>query len=87
VRDRFLHRHGNRLTVDGDLVIHSQRYRDQGRNVADCLEKLRSMIVAVAVPPKKRRPTKPTFASQQRRREAKVLNSRKKQSRRSVSDE
>jgi len=69
------------------LIIHSQRYRDQGRNVADCLEKLRSMILAVAVAPKKRRPTKPTFASQQRRREAKVLHSRKKQSRRSVGDD
>jgi ribosome-associated protein len=87
VKARFLHRHGNRLTVDGQLIIHSQRYRDQGRNVADCLEKLRSMILAVAVAPKKRRPTKPTFASQQRRREAKVLHSRKKQSRRSVGDD
>ena len=87
VKERFLHRHGNRLTTEGELVIHSQRYRDQGRNVTDCLEKLRSMILAVAVPPKKRRPTKPTYASEQRRREAKVLHSRKKQSRRAIGDD
>jgi ribosome-associated protein len=87
VKERFLHRHGNRLTIEGELIIHSQRYRDQGRNVADCLEKLRSMILAVAVPPKKRRPTKPTYASEQRRREAKVLHSRKKQSRRAIADD
>jgi ribosome-associated protein len=87
VKQRLLERHANRLTTEGELIIHSQRYRDQGRNVADCLEKLRSMILAVAAPPKRRRPTKPTFASQQRRREAKVLHSRKKQARRATGDD
>ena len=87
VKLRLLERHGNRLTTDGELIINSQRYRDQGRNVADCLEKLREMILAVAVAPKRRRATKPTYASQQRRREGKVLQSRKKQARRSVGDE
>ena len=83
VKQRFLERHSNRITAAGELVLNSQRYRDQGRNVADCLEKLRSMLLEVAVAPKKRRPTRPTFASEQRRREAKSLQSRKKQSRRS----
>jgi ribosome-associated protein len=82
VRQRFLQRHGNRITAAGELVINSQKYRDQGRNVADCLEKLREMLLAVAVAPKKRRPTRPTLASQQRRRENKSLQSKKKQSRR-----
>ena len=87
VKQRLLERHGNRLTTEGELIIHSQRYRDQGRNVADCLEKLREMILAVAIAPKKRRPTKPTYAAQQRRREAKSLQSRKKQNRRVIGDE
>src|SRR5438132_7573531 len=53
VRARFLARFGGRLTGEGYLVITSQRNRDQGRNAADCLEKLREMLLAVATAPKK----------------------------------
>ena len=38
-------------TPQGEVVIHSQRYRDQGRNREDCLEKLRQLILAVRHPP------------------------------------
>ena len=41
VRERFLRRFASRLTTEGELLINSQRYRDQGRNADDCLEKLR----------------------------------------------
>src|SRR5438552_5737786 len=44
VRDRFLTRYGNRLTGEGELVISSQRYRDQGRNISDCLEELAALL-------------------------------------------
>src|SRR5438093_10330945 len=50
VRERFLARFGRRLTQLGEIIVVSQRYRDQGRNVADCLAKLRAMLSAVAVP-------------------------------------
>ena len=60
VRQRFVARFGRRLTGEGELVLSSQRYRDQGRNVADCLEKLKSMLAAVAARPVVRKPTKPT---------------------------
>ena len=82
VRQRFLAKYGNRVTGDGDLVLQSQRFRDAGRNVADCLEKLRAMLAEVAVAPKKRKPTKPTRASVRRRLEDKRKRSEKKQSRR-----
>jgi len=82
VRQRFLAKHGNRVTGDGDLVLQSQRFRDAGRNVADCLEKLRAMLAEVAVAPKKRKPTKPTRASVRRRLDDKRKRSEKKQSRR-----
>lgn len=52
LRDRFLATYHRRITVDGDVVIQSQRYRDQPRNRADCLEKLRQMILSVRYPPK-----------------------------------
>ncbi|HEY9777768.1 MAG TPA: alternative ribosome rescue aminoacyl-tRNA hydrolase ArfB [Planktothrix sp.] len=78
VRERFVQRFGNRLTVEGELVISSQRYRDQAGNVQDCLDKLQEMLAAVAVAPVKRRPTRPTLASKTRRVTAKREQSQKK---------
>src|SRR5687767_7971779 len=65
VRLRFIQRYRRRMTDTGDVLISSQRYRDQARNVDDCLEKLREMILAVAQPPRVRRKTKPSRASKQ----------------------
>ena len=87
VRQRFVARHRRRVTSGGDLLITSQRFRDTGRNVADCLEKLRAMLAEVAVPPKRRKPTRPTRASVRRRLEEKRKQSRKKQLRRRPDDE
>lgn len=81
VRDRFVSRYGRRIAADGKLLINSQRYRDQKQNVTDCLDKLRELILSVATPPKKRRPTKPSKGSKVRRRKAKEVNSKKKQMR------
>ncbi|HEX3871744.1 MAG TPA: alternative ribosome rescue aminoacyl-tRNA hydrolase ArfB, partial [Pirellulales bacterium] len=85
VRDRFLERYRSRLTTAGDLIVTSQRYRDQGRNVDDCLEKLRLMIATVAVAPVKRKKTRPSRASVERRLDEKRAVSQKKQRRRSDS--
>lgn len=84
VRARFLEKFKNRLTSAGDVIISSQRYRDQARNAADAREKLGAMLAAVAVAPKKRRATRPTKASRVRREKAKQISSRKKQLRRKV---
>jgi ribosome-associated protein len=86
-RQRFVARFANRLTRDGDLVLTSDRYRDQGRNVADCLEKLRAMLDAVARPPKPRRPTRPTSGSVQRRLDVKHAKAEKKRTRSAVRSE
>lgn len=82
VRHRFLSRYGSRLTTDGELVISSQQFRDQGKNRDDCLEKLRAMIEAVAIAPKRRRKTKPSRASVERRLDEKRQHSGRKQQRR-----
>jgi ribosome-associated protein len=84
VKERFLARFANKLTGEGDLIITSERHRDQGRNAADCIEKLREMIQMVWSAPKKRRPTKPTFGSKQRRLKSKKLHSEKKRNRGSL---
>lgn len=79
---RFRSKYHRRMTRDGELVMHSQRYRDQGRNVADCLEKLRELLLEVAVAPRRRKPTRPTKGSVQRRLTAKKQRSDRKQNRR-----
>jgi len=82
VRNRLLARHRRRLTAEGDLLISSQRFRDAGRNAADCLEKLRRMVLEVALPPKPRRPSKPTGAAVRRRLDQKREHAEKKRGRR-----
>jgi ribosome-associated protein len=62
---------GSRLTRDGVLVIIAQRHRTQGRNRQDALDRLLDFIRRAAVAPIKRRPTKPTRASRERRIEGK----------------
>ncbi len=86
VRARFLARYRRRITADGELVLTSQRFRDQGRNTADCLEKLRLMLAEVARPPRPRRKTRPSRAARERRLRQKRLRSETKQGRGRVRD-
>ncbi len=81
VRDRFLRSYRRRITADGDFVLRSQRFRDRGRNVADCLEKLRAMLAEVARPPRPRKHTRPTRSSVERRLSTKRRTKVKKQRR------
>lgn len=84
VRERFLKRYRRRITRDGELVITSQRYRDQSRNVDDCLEKLREMLSAVAVAPTPRRPTSPGKRAREQRLKEKRTRSEIKRTRRRI---
>ena len=85
VRQRFLQRFKRRITREGELVLTSQRFRDQGRNIADCLAKLRMFLAEVAEPEKIRKATRPSAGSKVRRRRQKEATSRKKQLRREPS--
>ena len=78
VRNRFIAKYRNRITKEGELVITSQRYRDQARNIQDCLDKLRKLLLEVARPPTPRKVTKPTKGSKVRRRKDKEAISKKK---------
>ncbi|MDA0587528.1 MAG: alternative ribosome rescue aminoacyl-tRNA hydrolase ArfB [Planctomycetota bacterium] len=79
VRERFMKTFHRRITKEGDFLITSQRYRDQGRNVADSLDKLRELLLEVATAPRTRRPTKRSRGSVERRiKEKKITSDRKK---------
>lgn len=71
VKDRLLALNDNRITRDGVLVIKSQEHRSQDMNRIEAFSRLMDVVQLVAKPPKKRKPTKPTFASKQRRLEGK----------------
>jgi ribosome-associated protein len=71
VRARLERLAGSRLTRDGVIIINAQRHRTQGRNRQDALDRLLDLIRQAAVAPVKRRPTKPTRASRERRIEGK----------------
>ncbi|MBS4047523.1 MAG: alternative ribosome rescue aminoacyl-tRNA hydrolase ArfB [Ferrovibrio sp.] len=75
VRARLEKLAGNRLTLEGVLVLTSQEHRSQDRNRQDAIDKLLTLIRAAAVVPKTRRPTRPTLGSKKRRLESKSKRS------------
>jgi ribosome-associated protein len=83
-RARLLTKLANQLTTRGDIVMASDRFRDQPRNREDCLQKLASMVAAALRVPKPRRPTKPSRAAKQRRLASKQQQAVKKAGRRRV---
>jgi ribosome-associated protein len=81
VRGRFLAQNATRLTKEGSLQLDCQEFRTQLANRKACLDELSELIRRALVRPKKRRPTKPTRGSQERRLQAKRERSRQKSSR------
>ncbi len=78
---------GSRMTQDGVLVITAQSYRTQERNRADALERLIDLIRKAAVPPVKRRATRPSKAAKAERRQDKAKRSGVKSLRGKVRDD
>ena len=86
VKERLLALRDTRITQEGVVVIKAQQYRSQEQNRADALERLNALVNTVAVPPRVRRATKPTYGSKQRRLEGKTQRSETKALRGKVRD-
>ncbi len=86
VKRRFRRKFPRRVSREGEVIISSSRFRDQGRNVADCLEKLRAALAEVSTPPKPRRPTRPTRAAREKRLRDKHERAEKKKQRKKVEE-
>lgn len=72
VKARLTRLAGRRMTLDGVLIVTAQEHRSQDRNRAEALAKLVDLVrEAAKPPPPKRKPTKPTKGSQQRRMDSK----------------
>jgi ribosome-associated protein len=85
-KERLLALNDRRITRDGVLVIKAQSHRTQELNRAEAWGRLQELVNSVAVPPRQRRPTKPTAASRRRRLEAKTIRSEVKQLRKPVAE-
>ena len=86
VKERLLALRDQRITADGVVVIKAQTTRSQDMNRADAMLRLTELVNSVAVPPKARRATKPTYGSKQRRLEGKGIRSAVKAGRGKVSE-
>jgi len=81
VRVRLLRLAGHRLTKDGVLIVTARESRDQVRNRETARAKLAALIRAATYVPKKRKPTKPSRASKERRIDSKKRDARTKKQR------
>ena len=82
VVQRLLDAARNRLDAEGNIIVTSQKYREQYRNLIDAYDKLKIMIIKALRPPKIRKPTAPTRASKERRIGTKRKTGAKKAQRR-----
>ncbi len=71
VRQRLIRLAGRRMTREGILIIDARRFRTQGQNRQEALERLTDLIRKAAERPRARRPTRMPAASRKRRLEAK----------------
>ncbi|MFZ5773946.1 MAG: alternative ribosome rescue aminoacyl-tRNA hydrolase ArfB [Thermodesulfobacteriota bacterium] len=66
-KERLLALKDRRLTADGEIIIKAQRFRSLEKNRADALERLRELILAATRVEPKRRPTRPSRGSKEKR--------------------
>ena len=87
VRARLVALAGNRLTQDGVLIITAREHRTQEANRAEARLRLDELVAQAEVAPKRRRPSKPTLRSKQRRLTEKAQRSTAKKLRGRTSEE
>lgn len=75
---------GRRLNQQGQLLLESDRFREQKKNREEVLNRLVRMIRQALIKPKVRRATKPTLGSKRRTKVSKQHRSKMKSLRKSV---
>jgi ribosome-associated protein len=73
-----------RITKDGIIIIKAQQHRNFLKNKQEALKRLRTLLRSVLSVPKKRKPSRPTHASQLKRLECKTRRGRLKLLRRKI---
>ncbi len=84
-KEKLLALSDSRISKAGVITIKAQQFRTQEQNREDALNRLAELIRAAMVEQKKRRATKPTKASKERRLKAKGIKSQTKSMRGKIS--
>ena len=85
-RARLVRLAGSLVTDAGEIVIQDDATRSTERNKQACMDRLRALVAQSLVVPKKRRPTKPTKGSVERRLDQKKQRAQTKSRRRKMDD-
>ncbi|GMR06566.1 MAG: alternative ribosome rescue aminoacyl-tRNA hydrolase ArfB [Gammaproteobacteria bacterium] len=83
-KQRLLALSDQRISKDGVIIIKAQQFRTQEKNRDEALRRLAELIRSATIIKKKRRPTRPTKSSQQKRMNSKTKRGRTKDLRRKV---
>lgn len=85
IKERLLALSDQRITADGVVVIKAQTSRSLEFNKMDAVARLQALVDSVAVLPKRRKATKPTYSAQRKRLETKATRGDVKKQRARVS--
>ncbi|MBL4834144.1 MAG: aminoacyl-tRNA hydrolase [Pseudomonas sp.] len=77
-KERLLRLADQRITKDGVIIIKAQSYRTQEMNRDDAIRRLQELINGAVTVQKRRRPTRPTRGSQERRIDSKKIRGKAK---------
>ncbi|WP_373184940.1 alternative ribosome rescue aminoacyl-tRNA hydrolase ArfB [Halopseudomonas sp.] len=77
-KERLLALSDQRITKEGVIIIKAQSYRTQEMNREDAIKRLQELINGAVAVQKRRRPTRPTRGSQERRIEGKKIRGKAK---------
>ena len=83
-KEALLRLKDRRISKEGILIIKAQRYRSQAKNREDAYQRLREVIKKATRVRKKRKATKPTKGSKQRRLDNKAKRGALKKMRRKI---
>ena len=83
-KQRLLSLSDQRISKDGIIIIKAQRYRTQEKNRDEALQRLAELIRKAVILQKKRKPTRPSKTSQQKRMNSKTKHGRTKDLRKKV---
>jgi len=84
-KERIKDKLANKINADGKLLVKSQEARTQLANKELVIKKMNALVARALIIPKKRKPTKPSKASKEKRLESKKKASTIKQGRKKFS--
>ncbi len=77
-KQQLLNSRDRRISKDGVIIIKAQQYRSQEKNRDAAIERLKDLIAAATVTQKRRKPTRPSRSSQNKRLDRKNRHGRQK---------